>query len=122
MVNLKSYISDILDSGARVHYVLPIPEIGWDVTKRRIKSLRLEVDLLHPLQRGYYDSTTLSRFGRFAGDFSSDNFSVVDTEKIFCDEAVCFSERNGVLLYSDDDHPSFHPSLLIADEIIRSID
>ena len=33
------------------------------------------------------------------------NFWSVETPDLFCDEDVCFGERDGDLLYYDDDHP-----------------
>ena len=120
--NIKSYVLDILSSGIRIYYVLPIPETGWNVSKRKIKSIRSKSNLLPPFQKKYYENSTLNKFNTFSSEFKDKLFSIVDTQKIFCDKEFCYSENDDFLLYSDDDHPSHQASKLIVDEILKIIE
>jgi hypothetical protein len=46
---------------------------------------------------------------------------VIESEKIFCDKKQCIPVVNNVLAYRDSTHINFVGSVLVADDIIKSI-
>jgi len=50
----------------------------------------------------------------------ADNIVHIRPHNLFCEEAKCFLQRNGVPLYLDDDHLSDNGARLIVDEIFKS--
>lgn len=126
---IEAYIADVkalLALGKRVVLIYPIPEMGWNVPRHVMKSVRAT-------GRGFRDLPA-------AGSISSDAFrrrnaaviaafdalgdvpglSRVRMDAISCDTAVpgrCVAHLDGRLLYHDDDHLSRYGSGLLAEKI-----
>ena len=75
---------------------------------------------MRPLPKSDFAEGTQEIFTKFLEPFFvDDGLEVVSTSDIFCDEDSCFGEREGHLLYFDDDHPSFSASQKIVERIMK---
>jgi hypothetical protein len=119
--NIKLFIDQLLSMGLKVYYVEPIPEQGWHVPKEIMKRLIFDEDaLLPPYEKELFINSTVKKLSDLTDLINRNNFYVVNTEDIFCDDEYCYSERNGEILYYDDDHPSDYASNEIARLIVES--
>ena len=117
--SMLSFIWKLTSQNMRVLIVEPIPEMGWDVARQKVHSLVFDKPML-PINKKGYEVSTKRRFEKFAEPLMAvPNVRIVATHDLFCDTDVCFGERNGDLLYYDDDHPSDSASQMIAERVIK---
>jgi hypothetical protein len=117
--SMRAFIKELRRQDIRVLLVEPIPEIGWHIPNQKIHSLMFNLPM-RPLPKSDFEEGTQKIFTKFVEPFIvDDGFEVVGTSDIFCDEDSCFGEREGDLLYIDDDHPSIWASQKIVERIIK---
>ena len=117
--SMRAFIKELRRQDIRVLLVEPIPEMGWHIPNQKIHSLKFNKPM-RPLPKSDFEEGTQKIFTRFVEPFIvDDGFEVVSTSDIFCDEDSCFGEREGDLLYIDDDHPSISASQKIVERIIK---
>jgi peptidoglycan/LPS O-acetylase OafA/YrhL len=117
--SMRAFIKELRRQDIRVLLVEPIPEIGWHIPNQKIHSLMFNLPM-RPLPKSDFEEGTQKIFTKFVEPFIvDDGFEVVGTSDIFCDEDSCFGEREGDLLYIDDDHPSISASQKIVERIIK---
>ena len=75
------------------------------------------------IKKADFERVTLRKFRRLE-ELSSNNKDMltVKTADIFCDDTLCYGERNGDLLFYDDNHPSFGASKLISKRVLMSLE
>ena len=117
--SMRTFIKELRRQDIRVLLVEPIPEVGWHIPNQKIRSLTYNIPM-RPLPKRDFAEGTQKIFTKFVEPFILDEgFEVVSTSDIFCDEDSCFGEREGNLLYYDDDHPSILASQKIVERIIK---
>ena len=123
-------LTRLAESGKKLILVYPIPEAGWDVPR---------------YVRNYYFDNPASAFLSSTGSTSYDayrarndnsyealnsigeypNLIRVYPENIFCNAEVkhrCIVQKDGSLLYMDDDHLSSAGARLVTNEIMQHIE
>ena len=119
--SMLSFIWKLTSQNIRVLIVEPIPEMGWDVVRQKLHSLVFDKPML-AIDKKSYEVGTKRRFEKFAEPLMAlPNVRIVGTSDLFCDIDFCFGERNGDLLYYDDDHPSDSASQMIAERVIEHL-
>jgi len=117
--SMSSFIRVLKRNNIQVLFVEPIPEMGWKIPYLKVKSLKYNLPM-PAIDRREYEETTSKRFIRFVEPLlHTDRVRVIETSDLFCDENVCFGERDGNLMYYDDDHPSDSASQMIAERVIN---
>jgi hypothetical protein len=117
--SMSSFIRVLKRNNIQVLFVEPIPEMGWKIPYSKVKSLKYNLPM-PAIDRREYEQTTSKRFVRFVEPLlHTDGVRVIETSDLFCDENVCFGERDGNLMYYDDDHPSDSASQMIAERVIK---
>ena len=117
--SMRAFIKELRRQDIRVLLVEPIPETSWHIPNQKIHSLMFNTPM-RSLPKSDFEEGTQKIFTRFVEPFVvDDGFEVVRTSDIFCDEDSCFGEREGDLLYFDDDHPSIFASQKIVERIIK---
>ncbi len=116
--SMRAFISELRQQDIRVLLIHPIPEMGWDIPKQKIYSSMYNRAMLAIDRKGFKESTE-KRFDSFVQPFADDKgIFIINTTDIFCDEEQCFGEREGDLLYYDDDHPTRAASMKIVAKIM----
>ena len=117
--SMSSFIRVLKRNNIQVLFVEPIPEMGWKIPNLKVKSLKYNLPM-PAIDRREYEQTTEKRFIKFVKPLlHTDGVRVIETSDLFCDKNVCFGERNGNLIYYDDDHPSDSASQMIAERVIK---
>lgn len=123
-------IKSILKSGRRVILIYPIPEVGWDVPMRLVKSY-LYINNRQKIKPE--DASTL--FSRFL-DRNKDAYDALDAigedknlirikpEHIFCNSYIkgrCITHIDAKPLYFDDNHLSNDGADMVVREIMKHL-
>lgn len=122
VAQLETTIDVLLRHKIRVHYIAPIPEVGWHVPRTIVKLVG----------RGQLSLTTsrelyLSRHNRvlamLRGLENRDGFSVVYPHQLFCDEKTgrCRANSGGRLFYTDTDHLSREGAAIVIDALAAKL-
>jgi len=129
---IQSTFNSLLDTGAQIVMVYPIPEAGWDIPKLVRKKLdgypaSQKLDAFESLMI----TTTYDVFKQRAalsyqvlnGVADRPNLTRVFPSEALCDEITnrCFTHSNDALFYHDDDHLGPAGSALVVDQIEKLI-
>lgn len=118
-------VRQLLEAGKLVVLIDPLPEMGWSVPDYQFKVLMRDgalPDISISLER------YLERIGPVAEAFDSlgahDNLVRIRPGDLFCDEVAgrCHAQRNGRLLYRDDDHINDLGAAVLVDEVMRGVE
>lgn len=118
---LEDYITSLANVSKTLFLVHPVPETAINISKRNFRYWQSNEEILSEIfidERDY-----ISRNVFVVSLFESlieDNIVHIRPHNLFCEEAKCFLQRNGVPLYLDDDHLSDNGARLIVDEIFKS--
>ncbi|GLQ30279.1 hypothetical protein GCM10007876_07570 [Litoribrevibacter albus] len=121
---LKSFsymLEDLAAVKDKVYVVLPIPELYENVNRLAFRNnlYNEEYGSISGTSVEYYmKRNALVREYLLGGDFPS-NVHFVDPRDTYCDTLNCFSFKNNVALYFDDDHPSLSGARLIVDNLME---
>jgi hypothetical protein len=119
--SMRSFIRELKRQNIQVLIVEPIPEMGWGIPILKLKSILYSASM-PVIDRKEFEETTEKRFISFVEPLLHDEgVRVIETSDLFCDENVCFGERDENLLYYDDDHPSHSASQMIAERVITHL-
>ena len=111
--------------------VYPIPEVGWNVSRKLITQLAIskngleDVFLNNPLTTSY--KAFLNRTSQVYQIFDSINYERITRiypEKSFCNNLIqnrCITHDKKKVFYIDDDHLSYDGAKMIVDKISESI-
>lgn len=126
-VELVAHVASALKELSVTHPLVltgPFPEAGWDpveVISHRMWRGEAAAELSTSLE--VYRSRNAAALLAL-NPLVSDRILVVDLAPLFCDTLIpdrCINFYNGVTFYSDDDHPSFFASQMIAAEVLRRL-
>ena len=119
--NIRAFISELRKRDIRVLVIEPIPEMELDAPKRKFFSLVYKVPM-PTINRIFYEESIKKSFDILIEPFIDDiGFEIVNTSDIFCNEYDCFVERNGDLLFYDNNHPSISASKKIVEKILKAL-
>ncbi len=113
---LLATLQRLLNSGITIYYVLPVPEVGWNVPRVLVRGL----GNLTTSQALYQARHAIVR--DIVGQLSENrNFIPIYPDKIFCPDARCRTSGNGKVFYTDTDHLSSDGADLLVPEIVKAI-
>ena len=107
---LRSYsssIEELVNADKNIFLVYPIPEVGWDVPRRRFKLKLQGVDKQITTSSERYYERSNAVINIFDNIPDSGNLFRIRPGEMFCDQLIsgrCVTEIDGNLLYFDDDH------------------
>jgi peptidoglycan/LPS O-acetylase OafA/YrhL len=124
-------INELLNNNIKIVLIYPIPEVGWNVSKKLIAKLALNMDGL----KGVFESNPLTtshkvflerseKVYRIYNSIENKNITRIYPEKIFCDTLIksrCITHDQSKVFYIDDDHLSIDGAKLIINEIKREL-
>jgi peptidoglycan/LPS O-acetylase OafA/YrhL len=114
--SLRQTLGKLVASGKKVVVILDVPELGFNpkscVRPMTLTTLRqvpcaVSADAFDKRSRQYRDIVR-----SVARDYPSVN--VFDMPSLFCDQSYCWGQKNGKMLYRDDDHLSLEGSDFVA--------
>ena len=127
-------INDLLSNKLKIILLYPIPEVGWNVSKKLIIKLGLNFNSLESLYKSEPLTTSHKIFLKRSKDIyniydgiTHDDLFRIYPEKIFCNSLIskrCITHNDKKVFYIDDDHLSYDGASLIVEninEIIQSI-
>lgn len=114
-------ISQLLDAGIKVYYVLPVPEAGWHVPRALVKAVgQNRLPLTTSLAR--YEERNLAIL-QLANVFkNAKGFVPIFPHKVLCDFARCHVHEGKTVFYTDTDHLSREGAMMVVDLIAKAID
>lgn len=118
----RASVQTLLDNGKRVVLVYPVPEAGWDVSRRLAREAMLDTKRQEALSTSYdvFVRRTANTHAQLDKIPDHPNLIRIRPEEIFCDTFVakrCVTEWNGAPLYFDDDHLNSKGSAMLAEKI-----
>ena len=125
--NFVQTVDKITENGRKLVIVSGVPVPEFDVPRSRAleiwrgnelslsEGLPLEAHLLASQQVRNMFTLALNEFAH------PEYVTVVDLTGAFCDNAICYTVLDGVMLYSDSNHPSIFGADLIIQEIERKL-
>lgn len=78
----------------------------------------LPLDNLKAINVEYYLARNKAILNHFENHSYPENVKFIKVDDLFCDSQYCFSVKNGIPLYFDDDHPSILAAEAIGQKII----
>ena len=122
-----------LSKNNKIILVYPIPEVGWHVPSKLLRTIPRQVKLIkdYLIPKNYittsyevYKNRTKSSFELL--DFiQGNNIYRVYPHKLFCDTEIknrCVTHDDKNIFYADDDHPSLKGAEMINDLIMKEIE
>ncbi|SIQ93186.1 Peptidoglycan/LPS O-acetylase OafA/YrhL, contains acyltransferase and SGNH-hydrolase domains [Rhizobium sp. RU35A] len=107
---LGATLDALLAAGKKVTYLLDVPELGFDIRScLASRPITLTSRTREPcaVLRSQFESRNRDFRARLSQVLASRaDVKVVDLAEALCDEKYCYGSKDGVLLYSDDDHLS----------------
>jgi hypothetical protein len=127
-------IKDLLSNNLKVILLYPIPEVGWNVSKKLILKLGLNLNNLEDLYKSKPLTTSHDAFLKRSKDIYNIYDDIIDDdlfrvypEKIFCNSLIlerCITHNDKKVFYIDNDHLSYDGANLVVGnikKIIRSL-
>ena len=122
---------ELLNNGSKILLIYPIPEVGWNVSKKIISRLVLNsgklesVFLSDPLTTSHkvFKKRTREIYNIYDA-INSENIFRIYPEKILCNKLIknrCVTHNSKNVFYIDDDHLSYVGAKLIVSEIRKII-
>ena len=128
---LSHTVNDLTKDGNKVIVIYPIPEVGWNVSRKIISKLIFNNNNLEQLYKNnplttsyeFYKKRTDEVFSIFNNVINSNLFRVYP-DKIFCNNIIldqCLVHDEKDVFYVDDDHLSINGAEKIVNEIEKVI-
>jgi len=124
-------INDLLANNIKIVLIYPVPEVGWNVSKKLITRLALSGDGL----KGVFETNPLTtshkvflkrsqNIYQIYKSINNQNIIRVYPEKILCDSLIknrCITHDKSKVFYIDDDHLSYEGAKLIVNKIEKAL-
>jgi peptidoglycan/LPS O-acetylase OafA/YrhL len=118
-------IQEYLDAGKKVILVYPIPEMGWDVPRRVIRQAMRSTGGAEDLSLSY--ETYLKRNAEVIAAFDAlgqrTGLTRIRPDRRLCNQHLagrCLAQRDGTMLYIDDDHLSQAGARGLVQDILKA--
>ena len=129
--SLNLTINDLYTNNIKTILIYPIPEVGWNVSKKIITRLALSGDGLkgvfenNPLTTSYKAFLKRSKnIYKIYNSIDYKNIIRIYPEKILCNSLIkdrCITHNKSKVFYIDDDHLSYDGAKLIVNEIKNAL-
>ena len=120
-------INDLLNNSIKIVLIYPVPEVGWNVSKKLITRLALNRDGL----KGVFESNPLTtshevfmerskKIHEIYDGINDENITRIYPEKVLCNSLIkdrCVTHDKSKVFYIDDDHLSYDGAKLIVNKI-----
>ena len=120
-------INDLLANNIKIVLIYPVPEVGWNVSKKLITRLALNGDGL----KGVFETNPLTtshkvflkrsqNIYKIYKNIDNQNIIRIYPEKILCNSLIknrCITHDKSKVFYIDDDHLSYDGAKLIVNKI-----
>lgn len=121
---LRQFIGSLLATGLDVHFVYPVPEIGWNIAAVNMRHYGQHGRPLPELSIAQEDFTARNAFvhRELARFDAAPNFIPVRPADVFCDTFIpgrCAAQHETVPFYYDDDHLSDVGARLVIDRLFE---
>ncbi|WKL25797.1 SGNH hydrolase domain-containing protein [Sinorhizobium meliloti] len=113
-------VREIRDTGRHVVIVDGIPEIGWSVPHALGLYRLIDADLPPPPTRQAVDARSAKANSVLAIADEDPGVQRVSAVPLLCNP-VCAVEKNGIPLYSDDDHLSVYGAMTIVPRMFKDL-
>ena len=118
---LKATLNLLTESGKKVIFLYDVPELGF-YAKSCLNTAALSFisGFRNPCAIKYEDYLKRNESFKILAKSVLDKFSnvkTIDLSEALCDQIYCFASINGVLMYTDDDHPSARGAIFIAKKL-----
>ena len=124
-------INDLLNNSIKIVLIYPVPEVGWNVSKKLITRLALNRDGL----KGVFESNPLTtshevfmerskKIHEIYDGINDENITRIYPEKVLCNSLIkdrCVTHDKSKVFYIDDDHLSIDGAKLIVDRIEKAL-
>ena len=122
--NIEIFINKIKNLDKDIYIVMPTPEMGWEIPNNLARNLhfknKIEKNTLSISKKVFNERN--SDIGNFFVYMKKNyNLNLIYPNDIFCDDLRCFSHKNNVPLFFDDDHVSIEGAKLLSKKIINHI-
>jgi len=122
--NIEIFIKKIKNLDKDIYIVMPTPEMGWEVPNNLARILhyknKIEKNTLS-ISKKVFDERNSEIYKFFSNLKQNYNLNLIYPNDIFCDNLKCFSHKNNIPLFFDDDHLSIEGSKLLSKKIINHI-
>ena len=129
--SLNKTINDLKANNVKIVLIYPVPEVGWNVSKKLIIRLALNGDGL----KGVFESNPLTtshkvflerskNIYKIYKSINSQNIIRIYPEKILCNSLIknrCITHDKSKVFYIDDDHLSFEGAKLIVNKTEKAL-
>ena len=129
--SLNKTINDLKANNIKIVLIYPVPEVGWNVSKKLIIRLALNGDGL----KGVFESNPLTtshkvflerskNIYKIYKSINSQNIIRIYPEKILCNSLIknrCITHDKSKVFYIDDDHLSYEGAKLIVNKIEKAL-
>ena len=125
--SLNKTIVDLKDNSVKIILIYPIPEVGWNVSKKLIARLALSREGLEGIFK--YNPLTTSHkvflersknIYKIYNSIDNENVTRIYPEKILCNSLIkdrCITHDKAKVFYIDDDHLSYDGAKLVVNKI-----
>ena len=124
-------INDLLTNNIKIVLIYPIPEVGWNVSKKLISRLALNREGL----KGVFKSNPLTtshevflerskKIHKIYNKIKDENITRIYPEKILCNSLIkdrCITHDQSRVFYIDDDHLSIDGAKLVVNSIEQAL-
>ena len=124
-------INDLLINSIKIVLVYPVPEVGWNVSKKLITRLAINREGL----KGVFESNPLTtshevfierskKIHKIYNSIENENITRIYPEKILCNSLIkdrCITHDQSKVFYIDDDHLSVDGAKLIVNNIEKAL-
>ena len=122
--NIEIFINKIKNLDKDIYIVMPTPEMGWEIPNNLARNLhfknKIEKNTLSISKKVFNErNSDIDKF--FVNMKKNYNLNLIYPNDIFCDDLRCFSHKNNVPLFFDDDHVSIEGAKLLSKKIINHI-
>jgi peptidoglycan/LPS O-acetylase OafA/YrhL len=122
--NIEIFIKKIKNLDKDIYIVMPTPEMGWEVPNNLARILhyknKIEKNTLS-ISKKVFDERNSEIYKFFSNLKQNYNLNLIYPNDIFCEDLKCFSHKNNIPLFFDDDHLSIEGSKLLSKKIINHI-
>lgn len=122
--NIDFFIKKIKNFDKDIYIVMPTPEMGWEIPNNLARILHYENKIDEntlSISKKVFDERNIEIYKFFVNLKKKYNLNLIYPNDIFCNDLRCFSHKNNVPLFFDDDHLSIEGAKLLSKKIINNI-
>ena len=122
--NIEIFIKKLINLNKEIYIVMPTPEMGWEIPNNlaRIVHYKKKIDLeTLSISKKVFIERNKEILSFFKDLKKKYNLKLIYPDDIFCDNLRCYSHKNYVPLFFDDDHLSSEGAKLLSKKIINNI-